>query len=99
SLDSAKQYVMEFFLKNEKIDQKIIKKVMSYKLSYDHLKPGSYGFSLIEDLDKNGRWTTSDYWTKRKPEVVKSYKLEELRGDWELEDIIIWNKSEVIQEE
>jgi hypothetical protein len=48
------------------------------------LDPGAYSIEVIEDLDKNGRWTTGSYDQKRQPERVFKKTLDLLRSNWEL---------------
>jgi hypothetical protein len=48
------------------------------------LAPDTYTVEIIEDLDRNGRWTTGNYDLHRQPERVLVKKLEQLRANWEL---------------
>jgi hypothetical protein len=52
--------------------------------------PGTYSVELIEDLDRNGRWTTGNYDLRRQPERVRRRTLEELRADWEVDSEMEW---------
>jgi hypothetical protein len=49
------------------------------------MPPGAYTVELIEDTDRNGRWTTGNYDLHRQPERFVRRKLEELRANWELD--------------
>lgn len=50
-----------------------------------YITPDVYSIEIIEDLDKNGRWTTGDYDLKRQPERVHRATLEEVRANWEVD--------------
>lgn len=55
--------------------------------------PASYGLRLIQDRDGDGRWTTGDWRTKRRPERVSRYNGEvNVRAGWEVE--VVWGLKE-----
>jgi len=56
-----------------------------FHTTLDLFPPGVYTLEVVEDLDRNGRWTTGNYDLKRQPERVQRKTLEELRANWELE--------------
>jgi hypothetical protein len=60
----------------------------SFQTTLNFFPPGTYTLELIEDLDRNGRWTTGNYDLHRQPEPVQRKTLEELRANWELESEI-----------
>jgi hypothetical protein len=59
--------------------------VDSFHTSLPRLMPTTYTIEVIEDLDRNGRWTTGHYDLHRQPERVYRKTLEQLRANWELE--------------
>ncbi len=56
-----------------------------YKTTIPLLPPAIYTIEIIEDFDRNGRWTTGNYDLHRQPEIIARKKLEQLRANWELE--------------
>ena len=60
----------------------------SFQTTLNFFPPGAYTLEVIEDLDRNGRWTTGNYDLHRQPERVQRKVLEELRANWELESEI-----------
>jgi hypothetical protein len=58
-------------------------------------KPGDYEIRIVLDANKNGKWDTGDYWTKRQPErTLAIYKKINVRGNWENEYTIDINAAE-----
>ncbi len=46
--------------------------------------PGNYSLRIIEDNDKNGKWTSGDYNKKQQPEKVYYYPENiEVRAGWD----------------
>ena len=60
----------------------------SFQTTLHHFPPGSYVLEIIEDLDRNGRWSTGNYDLHLQPERVLRKTLDELRSNWELESEI-----------
>jgi uncharacterized protein (DUF2141 family) len=55
-------------------------------IRFDLLDKGRYRLKSIYDLDGNGKWTTGDFDTGRRPEPVTYYKGDlEVKINWELE--------------
>jgi hypothetical protein len=53
-------------------------------VEFPSLPPGMYRIRLILDSNKNGRWDTGDYMTKRQPERIIYYPGSvEIRANWE----------------
>ncbi len=53
-------------------------------VEFPSLPPGMYRIRLIFDSNKNGRWDTGDYMTKRQPERIIYYPGSvEIRANWE----------------
>ena len=86
-LDTAKAYVIRLLEKPELPPMKAwtVANQADFKVKLDLLPPAIYTVELIEDLDRNGRWTTGSYDLHRQPERVLRKTLEELRANWELE--------------
>ena len=61
------------------------------KIVHKRLRVNTYSIELIKDDNNDGKWTTGDYWLKRQPEELKTFTLEKLREDWDLEANIFWN--------
>jgi hypothetical protein len=83
------QYLLHLIDKDGKmVQEKIIPGSGIYE--FRNLLAGNYGFRLIHDLNKNGRWDTGKYLKKIQPEPV--YIFEEvlpIRQNWESE--MNWN--------
>jgi uncharacterized protein (DUF2141 family) len=58
-------------------------------LILNHIKPGSYTLRVIEDTDKNHKWTPGNFEAKRASEPVKYYQTPiKVRVGWEIEVIL-----------
>jgi hypothetical protein len=93
-LDSTKAYVIRLLDKPDGQPVKIwtVADALDFKAKIDLLPPATYTVELIEDLDRNGRWTTGSYDLHRQPERVQRKTLEELRANWELESTVEWTE-------
>lgn len=91
-LDSTKAYVIRLLDKPDGQPVKVwtVADAPSFQAKLDLLPPATYTIELIEDLDRNGRWTTGSYDLHRQPERVQRKALEELRANWELESTVEW---------
>ena len=58
-------------------------------------KPGEYEIRILLDVNKNGKWDTGDYWTKKQPErnLAVGKKLT-IRPNWDNEFAIDMNAQE-----
>ena len=92
-MDSAQQYVILLKLKDEIIRKDVVLDVdsTSNKIKHERLKVNTYSIELIKDDNGDGKWTTGDYWQQRQPEEIKTFELEKLRENWDLEANIFWN--------
>ncbi|MEZ4955105.1 MAG: Ig-like domain-containing protein [Saprospiraceae bacterium] len=82
--DSA--YIIRFLAKNDEVKRTFMVSDTSYfETQMPVLAPDTYSLEIIEDLDRNGRWTTGNYDLKRQPERVQKAKLEEVRANWEVD--------------
>lgn len=58
-------------------------------------KPGEYEINILLDQNKNGKWDTGDYWTKKQPERTLSVgKKLTIRPNWDNEFAIDMNAQE-----
>ncbi len=78
--------------KNEKVLQLIGPSIEedslngSKVLDYQFLNPGNYSLRLINDDNKNKKWTTGNYFKHQQPEKVKYYPNPiTIRSNWDLE--------------
>jgi hypothetical protein len=89
NLDTGKAYLLRLLDKNGGLVQAFRPAgVNSFQQTLKFLTPGLYELEIIEDLDRNGRWTTGSYPLRRQPERVQRKALEELRANWEMESAI-----------
>jgi len=77
-MDGDKVLIETFFMQD----------TTAFEKSFPKLLPGSYSIEFIEDVNKDGRWTTGNYDAKRQPERVFTQILEELRAQWDVEATI-----------
>lgn len=89
-LDSTLQYVVLLRDGDQTIRQAIVNNASNEVVNFLRLPINSYGVHLIEDINRDGKWTTGDYWKKRQPELLKEFELEKLRENWDLEANISW---------
>lgn len=91
-MDSAQHYIILLKL-NEEVVRKSIRKDSTLKrIEHNRLRVNTYSIELIKDDDGNGEWTTGDYWLGRQPEELKTFELEKLRENWDLEAEVFWNE-------
>ena len=79
-------YIMEVIYKNKVVDKRSI--ISSEKITLSNLLPGDYTLNLLQDLDRNGKWTGSSLSLRRRAERQEEVKLESLKSGWELESTI-----------
>ncbi|HFA49483.1 MAG TPA: hypothetical protein ENJ95_10765 [Bacteroidetes bacterium] len=92
SLRPDTNYVIRLLAKDDKLFKTFIAEgVAEYQTILKYLPPDTYTIEVIEDLDKNGRWTTGNYDAKRQPERVQRATLEEVRANWEVDSKVEWN--------
>ena len=89
NLDSTRQYVIQLVTPNGAIEKEfIVKNSPNFNKRIESLLPDDYNLKIIEDTNKNGRWDTGDYDTHRQPERIFRKKIQGLRANWELEEVI-----------
>ncbi|MFT4762020.1 MAG: hypothetical protein ACI9XO_000238 [Paraglaciecola sp.] len=74
-MDSSKAIIEEFTMQD----------TTDFEIAFPKLLPGTYSIEFIEDVNKDGKWTTGNYDAKRQAERVFIQKLEELRAQWDVE--------------
>lgn len=89
NLDSMKQYVFQLVTGSGTVEKEfIVKSSKTYNNRIDQLVPDEYTLKIIEDTNRNGRWDTGDYEKHRQPERIFRKKIQGLRANWELEEVI-----------
>ncbi len=84
-------YVIRLLDKSEKLIRTFqVADTSDFQVILPLMLPDVYTVELIEDADRNGRWTSGSYELKRQPERVRKKTLEELRANWELEAEAKW---------
>lgn len=91
-MDSAQQYVVLLKLNDEVVKKTIVPDTSLKRIEHTRLRTNTYTIELIKDDDGNGEWTTGDYWLKRQPEELKTFTLEKLRENSDLEEDVFWNR-------
>jgi len=91
-LDSAQHYVILLKLNEEVVKKSVVRDSIVKRIEHKRLRVNTYSIELIKDDDGNGEWTTGDYWQNRQPEELKTFELEKLRENWDLEAEVYWNE-------
>ncbi len=91
-VDSTSQYVVLLRKGEKTIKKEIINNIRIGELIYERLPTETYNIQLILDENRDGKWTTGDYWTSRQPEFIKNFDQEKLRENWNLDADIFWDK-------
>jgi hypothetical protein len=76
---------------NDVIEAFSMQDTTDFKIAFPKLPPGTYSIEFIEDVNKDGKWTTGNYDAKRQAERVFIQKLEELRAQWDVEATVSGN--------
>lgn len=64
----------------------IVSNTKSKEFSIQHLVPGNYQLQIIRDTNRNGRWNTGNYWTRKQPEQIINYTGGvTIRANWDAE--------------
>jgi hypothetical protein len=90
-LDTTEQYIVLLRDEDKQIEEATITEQNKKQITFSRLPPSSYNIHLIKDENKDGKWTTGDYWTGKQPELLKKFELEKLREDWDLEANVSWD--------
>jgi hypothetical protein len=89
-IDSNSQYIVILRDGKKTIEEEIVIGGENSKITFSRLPLSTYNVYLINDENKDGKWTTGDYWKGRQPELLKKFELEKLRENWDLEANISW---------
>lgn len=92
SLDSELQYVMLLLDGENVIKKEIIENAETKSFIYKNMDPKTFSVKLILDINRNGKWDPGNYGLKTQSEEWKSFKLEALRENWELEAKLKWKE-------
>ncbi|HHM21194.1 MAG TPA: hypothetical protein ENJ20_04130 [Bacteroidetes bacterium] len=92
SLHPDTAYVVRLLLNDELTESFQVADSTSFTIRLPHLAPGSYSLEIIEDLDRNGRWTTGNYDLQQQPEKVERTALQKVRPNWEVDAEVIWGR-------
>jgi predicted secreted protein len=85
-LDNTKSYIVELNDANQNIIKTFyIENKTDFKVSIPNLQTTNYGFCLITDDNKNGKYDTGNYYEHRQPENILTVIPQTLRANWELE--------------
>jgi len=62
----------------------------SFSKTFKRISSGTYKLRIVEDLNRDGKWTSGNVVLRRKPERIKEISLEELKPAWDLDlDVVI----------
>jgi len=90
ALDSTQQYIMELIQGERVVLRELIRDQSTFSATYGNRAPGNYSVRLVEDRNRNNRWDTGTYNTRRQPEPIQTRGLEQLRANWDLEATVSW---------
>ncbi len=89
AVNDSTQYVASL-LKKEKVIQTLYLKNGDNRL-LNGIAPGDYSMKIIEDLNGNGRWDTGHLLEKRRPENIRTFTIETVRANWDINVNLEWN--------
>ncbi len=93
SLEAEQQYLVQLLYGDKKEGAvKIVEGDTLKELVYTQLLPGRYTLEIVEDKDRNRRWSSGDYAQKSQPERYFKTELPEVRKNWEVETKVSWKK-------
>ena len=84
SLNASNSYVFQLIKAKDIIAEMIVTEVEQDSLVFENLIQGTYTLDVIEDLNRDGAWTSGSYKTKTKAERQTTKELEKLRKGWDL---------------
>jgi hypothetical protein len=88
SLSADSAYVIELLSGEETVREFEVDNSTQFQTELKLMEPGSYTVRLIEDWNRDGRWTSGDYRRYRQPEPIFTRPLEQLRANWDLETVV-----------
>ncbi len=89
-LDSTRQYVVLIKSGENVLDRWIVEGVKTATWRRSGLPPAKLTLEIIEDANRNGRWDTGDYPTRRPPERRQVFTPDNLRAGWDVEVKLLW---------
>ncbi|PHI18105.1 hypothetical protein CEQ90_19685 [Lewinellaceae bacterium SD302] len=94
NFDAARAYLLKLIKGNEKtpVDTLIVQGKENYDRVLPGLAPGGYKLEIVRDDNRNQRFDGGNYDLGLQPETVRTFTLENLRADWEVEAIIDLNQ-------
>jgi len=89
-LDTTLSYVLSLVKKEEVVSgtRRFIRRRGEYFVTYRGLRPGDYQVELIYDGNDNQRYDAGNFLNRRQPELIRRFKIEALRANWEVEEVI-----------
>lgn len=79
-------------LDGKNIKRKAIVTAGEKEVSFERLPPSTYSVQIIVDIVENGLWDPGNYLEKRQSERIYEVPLEDLRSNWELEEVLDMNE-------
>ena len=90
-LDTTEQYIVLLRDEERLIKESTIADLDKKQIMFSRLPVSTYNVHLIKDENRDGKWTTGNYWSGKQPELLKKFELEKLRENWDLEANISWD--------
>lgn len=75
-------YLVEIMKGKDLIETRTV--ISEEEISLTQLEAGSYSLKIIQDSNKDGRWSSGSIKERRRPEVIKELSLEKLKAGWDL---------------
>lgn len=89
NLDSSMQYVYEILNRDEKVlKSEVIINNTKFMDTLINIVPGTYHIKIIQDSDRNMRWTSGNWLKRRAPEKIFYEALTPVKANWEIESKI-----------
>ena len=95
--DSTAVYIAQLMpagRENQVLETKVLRGKSSYELSYLNYISQDYMVRLITDENKNGKWDTGAYLSRRQPERIFDSKVIKVRANWDNEMTMDLNPEE-----
>ena len=95
--DSTAVYIAQLMpagRENQVLETKVLRGKSSYELSYLNYMSQDYMVRLITDENKNGKWDTGAYLSRRQPERIFDSKVIKVRANWDNEMTMDLNPEE-----
>lgn len=88
-LKAGNQYIIQLWQDGgDLLQEQLVSGKTEGLIQYLTLNPAIYKVQIITDSNRNGRWDSGNYYEKKKPELIFSKKLEDLKPNWTLESEI-----------